>query len=223
MIQLRDLGAEMGMEPLRTDLRIAAGLPVKAEVEGDKRTGGDERGYYIRTFTGKQFFWNTVETNTYDIVDIAHALSMNCRWTGHVKEFYSVAQHCILASYEVPLEHAMSALLHDASEAYIHDTPSPLKWYLKDKGFTEFAALEKRVDMAIQKAFHLPYPRDPCVKEVDLRLLATEHRDLMPQEKERSYMIEPYSWKVRSLDPPTAKAMYIRRFHTLWEQAHGKH
>jgi hypothetical protein len=183
--------------------------------ELDKRTGGDEHGFYIRTFTGKQFFWNTVETNEFCIEDIAHALSMNCRWTGHTKEFYSVAQHCVLASWYVAAPHSLAALLHDAAEAYIHDTPSPLKWYLKDKGFTAFSDLEKRVDRAIFKAFGLEYPRDPAVKMVDMRLLATEHRDLMPRDKERTYMDPPYAEKITPWSWHSAERLFLERFHEL--------
>lgn len=184
-------------------------------LEGDKRTGGDGLGYYIRTFTGKKFYWNTIETNDYDIRDIAHALAMNCRWTGHVKKFYSVAQHSWCASQVVPREHALAALLHDATEAYVHDTPSPLKWYLREHSFTAFADLEKRVDIALFKAFKLSYPRDPVIKEADLRLLATENRDLMPKGEERVHMIEPYAWRIDPWIPEVAEEEFLRRYEVI--------
>ncbi len=182
-----------------------------------KRTGGDAGGFYIRTFTGKKFYWDTLWSNEYDIRDIAHALSMNCRWTGHTKKFYSVAQHCILASYLVPKKHALAALLHDASEAYIHDTPSPLKWYLRDKGFTAFADLEKKVDECIAMVFGVEWPRDQCVKVADLRLLATENRDLMPDGAEYAYLAK-YGLcrrKIRCMSPKRAERAYLKRFKEL--------
>lgn len=179
------------------------------------RTGGDDGGFYIHTFTGKKFYWETIETNQYDIRDIAHALSLNCRWTGHVRKFYSVAQHSWLASHLVPREHSLAALLHDASEAYVHDTPSPLKWFLREHDFTMFADLEKKVDIAIFKAFKLAYPRDPCVKVVDLRLLATESRDLMPNSEERTHMIEPYDWNIVPWSADVAEEEFLRRYETV--------
>lgn len=179
-------------------------------------TGNDGNGYYIRTYTGKKFYWDRIETNPYDIQDIAHALAMNCRWTGHVREFYSVAQHSVYASLEAPPELAMAALLHDASEAYCHDTPSPLKWYLAEHDFTVFSDLERRIDQAIYKKFGLAYPRDPRIKEIDLRLLSTESRDLMPLGEERTHMIKPYDWKIRPLDPKQAEEMFLRRYNRIW-------
>ena len=181
----------------------------------DKRTGNDGKGFYIRTFTGKKFYWDNVEANDIDIHDIAHALANNCRWTGHVRKFYSVAQHCLYASFETPPGLELSALLHDASEAYVHDTPSPLKWYLADHDFTAFSDLEHTVDRAIYDRFKLPYPRDPRIKDIDLRLLSTESRDLMPPGEERIHMIEPYPWHVRPLPPEDAEDEFLQRFRYL--------
>lgn len=175
-------------------------------------TGNDGKGFYIRTFTGKKFYFDRPEDNEYDIRDIAHALSMNCRWTGHVKKFFSVAQHSVLASWLVPREHTMSALLHDATEAYLHDMPSPLKWHLKEHGFTILSTLEKRIDAAIFKAFDLPYPRDPAIKGVDLRLLATESRDFMPEGEERLHMIEPYPWSISSWSCKVAERQFLSAY-----------
>ena len=185
----------------------------------DKRTGNDGKGFYIRTYTGAKFYWDTIETNEYRIDDIAHALAMNCRWTGHVRQFYSVAQHCCLASYEAPPGQELAALLHDASEAYVHDTPSPLKWYLADHDFTAFSDLEKRVDKAIYNDFGVPWPRDPVVKAIDLRLLATESRDLMPPGEERIHMIEPYPWHIKPWDPEEAERQFLKRYLDIYKGA----
>lgn len=176
----------------------------------DKRRGNDGSGFYIRTYSGYKFHFDTVDDNEYRPDDIAHALAMNCRWTGHVKRFYSVAQHCVLASYEAPPGEELAALLHDASEAYVHDTPSPLKWYLQDHDFTAFSDLEKRIDKAIFHSFGLKYPRSPIIKHIDVRLLATESRDLMPEGEERLYMSDPYPWHIKPWKPEEAE----RKFYT---------
>ena len=57
------------------------------------------------------------------IEDIAHALSQLCRANGHTKYFYSVGQHCINCALEAKArgfgkQLQLTALLHDASEAY---------------------------------------------------------------------------------------------------------
>lgn len=189
-------------------------------ISSNKRRGHDGTGFYIRTFTGKKFHWDTIESNEYGILDIAHALAMNCRWTGHVRHFYSVAQHCVYAAQEAPPQYKLAALLHDASEAYVHDTPSPLKWYLQDHDFTAFKDLEQRIDQAIAKTFDINWPRHPIIKEIDLRLLRTENRDLMPDGEERLHMAAnaPYSWHVVEWGPKEAERKYLEMFDRIWSQ-----
>ena len=81
----------------------------------------------IRTFTGKVFDLKILDPESICIEDIAHALAKTTRFGGHLKEFYSVAQHSVLMAQLVPSELKVEALLHDASEAYLGDMPSPFK------------------------------------------------------------------------------------------------
>lgn len=60
------------------------------------------------------------------IEDIAHALSKINRFTGHTSRPYTVADHCLLASY-MGIGGRLACLLHDAAEAYLGDVASPLK------------------------------------------------------------------------------------------------
>ena len=71
---------------------------------------------YIETVSGRKFYFLNPNPEDIDIEDIAHALSMQCRFTGHTKWFYSVAEHAIWVSYLVPVHLALEGLLHDASE-----------------------------------------------------------------------------------------------------------
>lgn len=50
---------------------------------------------YITTYTGKHFDPIQPEPGLFDLTDISHALSLLCRGNGHMKHFYSVAQHSI--------------------------------------------------------------------------------------------------------------------------------
>ena len=59
--------------------------------------------------------------------DIAHGLSNICRWNGHTKSFYSVAEHSFRVAKLVQPSKRLTALLHDAEEAYWGDVISPLK------------------------------------------------------------------------------------------------
>jgi hypothetical protein len=132
-----------------------------------------------------------------DIEDIAHALSRQNRFTGHTRDFYSVAQHSVAVSDLVPPEHALAGLLHDASEAYMADMNSPLKQLVP-----EYKAIEQRVERAICARFGLAYPLDQCVKAADLRMLVTERRDLMPKPRPEFHATDMIAWSwARGIEP----------------------
>ncbi len=167
----------------------------------------------IMTSAGRYF--NLLEPNHQHvgIGEIAHALSHICRFTGHVRTFYSVAQHSYHASYLVPPEHALAALLHDAAEAYIGDVASPLKRLLPD-----YKAIEEKVEAAVFRHFNLPAKFDPCVKQADLIMLATEKRDLMPEHVDTwdcIHGIEPMPQTLQPMPPQTARYCFLNRFFEL--------
>lgn len=67
--------------------------------------------------------------------DLAHALSLVCRFNGHCAHHYSVAQHSLLVAYIIEKEggtpeEQLAGLLHDGTEAYINDLTRPLKLLL---------------------------------------------------------------------------------------------
>lgn len=118
--------------------------------------------------------------------DIAHSLSNQCRFTGHVKEFYSVAEHSVrcanfvLDQLDGGPDAAMLLLLHDASEAYLSDIARPVK---HAAGFgDEYRKVEDGLQRAISERFDLPFPFPDIVHEVDNALLAAEAKYLMPEE-----------------------------------------
>lgn len=87
---------------------------------------------HILTYTGLHFPLLKPEYFHFNILDIAHALSQLCRFTGHTSSFYSVAQHSVMVASLVPADQALAALMHDAAEAYLGDVSSPLKALLPD-------------------------------------------------------------------------------------------
>jgi hypothetical protein len=152
---------------------------------------------YIETFTGKLFYPLDPNPEDIDPKDIAHALSMKCRYTGHTREFYSVAQHSVLMSWEVMrrmfdarsswMESIPSnmryvarwALLHDAVEAYLPDVARPLK-----KFFPSLVLAERNMEKAICERFGLQLPMPATVKDLDARILLSEAQALMPSKGE---------------------------------------
>lgn len=134
-------------------------LPVKQSFAPD----------WILTYSGKRFSFLDIDPEAIDIGDIATALSNICRFTGHLDQHYSVAQHCVLVSHLVEPHLAFEGLMHDASEAYCGDVSSPLKARLPD-----YREIEGRVDRAIRAKYGLPLVETPDVKVADLRMLASE-------------------------------------------------
>lgn len=102
---------------------------------------------YITTFTGINFNPLKFTEDDFDIVDIAHSLSMNCRWGGHSSSFFSVAQHSVYVSRFMK-KNRMHGLIHDGSEAYGADMPTPFKMVLPD-----FTKLENKIQSKIYLKF----------------------------------------------------------------------
>lgn len=178
---------------------------------------------YIQTYTGKRFWPLEPRADEVDILDIAHALSQNCRWTGHCKEFYSVAQHCVLCSYVVPNELALTALMHDASEAYMSDLSRPVKHSPELTGYRD---AEQRLETIIADKFGLVFPYPPEVKQADNRMLYTERRDVLgpkvawTTDTENVLGFEgndrqPYDFKITPWQPKDAERVYLERYHIL--------
>ena len=166
---------------------------------------------WIQTYSGKKFY--PLNPNVSDIVieDIIHSLSMKCRFGGHCKCFYSVAQHSIIMADNVPKEHQLVALLHDATEAYLPDVCRPIK-----SSLTGFEEIERQLYLAIAEKFGLPNEIPKCVKEADDRALITEKRDIMSSSPDIwSVYAEPFEDRISCWDCNSAKLkfeLYLRKF-----------
>lgn len=146
---------------------------------------------WIQTYTGKAFRPLDPRPEDVCIEDIAHALSLTCRFAGHCKSFYSVAQHSIIVSQIVPPRDSLWGLMHDAAEAYLADIAGPVKREMPD-----FVEMENRILVAIAKAFDMDWPMPKSIKIADNILLSTERRDLMRDP--------PYKWiSVENIEPLT--------------------
>lgn len=172
---------------------------------------------WILTASGRAFDLLSPTVESVDPGDIAQSLSRQCRWTGHTRAFYSVAEHSVRVAELVssfvhmaypsaqPDEHrqcVLAALLHDAHEAYLGDLASPLKRAI---GASIVDQLERRVDAAIASRFSLNVDlfRSDAVKRADLTLLVTEARDLMPSAP-REWMPEGVRPLPTRIEPWTA-------------------
>jgi 5'-deoxynucleotidase YfbR-like HD superfamily hydrolase len=160
----------------------------------------------IRTVSGQ--YVNVFEPNPATIVieDIAHSLSMQCRFGGHLPQFYSVAQHSVYCAYESVKSDPLAALLHDASEAYLLDIPSPIKARLSN-----YKEIEDRLMLVIAAKFGFEYPLAADIKKVDAELLRYEWEHIMLNSQNPT----AYCW-----EPKTAKERFLETFKIL--NAHRK-
>lgn len=134
----------------------------------------DRKGDWIQTFTGRQFWPLDPRVDEIDIRDIAHSLSMQCRYNGHCKRFYSVAEHSVHICWATSHKHKLAALLHDAAEAYLCDLPRPVKHSVT--GYKEAEAVAER---AIAERFGIPYPFPEEVHNLDHRICLDERNQIM--------------------------------------------
>jgi hypothetical protein len=177
----------------------------------------DRHGDWFQTYTGKKFYPFDPRPEEICIEDIAHSLSMQCRFAGHCREHYSVAEHSVRGSAYLRGELALHFLLHDAAEAYLVDLPRPLKrtgvfgWL--------YRRVERRLELVIAEAFALPFPHSPVIKQVDARMLMTEKRDLLTDPpaawKESESMFPPFADTIKPLTPSFAEHCFLNRYNAL--------
>jgi hypothetical protein len=176
------------------------------------------------TYKGRIIDLRNMEPEDFDVVEIAHALSLRCRFGGMSKEFYSVGQHSFYASWMVPAKKALAALLHDGVEAYLGDMVSPLKPL-----FPEFKTFEKKLggQMALSFSLAVDALEDPDIKMVDQKLMALEAAYLMTDPSfvfdyvgtpdGSMFMIDRsfHCW-----EPKIAEDIFMQRFNELKDGGH---
>jgi len=203
---------------------IDAGLEysrIRREMEEyDERYNSDRKGRWTTPlFTGRRFWPESPKAGDFDVRDIAHALARVNRFNGHTPKSYSVAQHSILVSQQLPKELKLFGLLHDAGEGYLGDLISPIKRLFKEF----YAPIEDGIMVALAEQLGFPsllhsQTAKDMVKKADNILLATEVRDLtttgfiwgdsaeLPLDKEIGYV-----WPAE-----LAEEEFLERFRYLY-------
>ncbi|KKN17534.1 hypothetical protein LCGC14_0964920 [marine sediment metagenome] len=184
----------------------------------------DQRdGDWIQTFTERQFWPLDPKPEDVCIEDIAHALSLTCRYGGHCKRFYSVAEHSIHVAAGVwaaggDYLERLRALLHDAGEAYLCDVPRPVKPCLPG-----FAAVEARIEAVIAETFNIgTLVKSPLIKEIDTRILVDEVGVLMGKRVNWHRKFgPPVGVAIPAWAPEDAEGTFLREFHWLMGRVFG--
>src|SRR5665647_459628 len=175
-------------------------------------------GDWMHTFTGKKFYPMAPRAEDICIEDIAHSLGLQCRYNGHVREFYSVAEHCVHMSCFVSPKNALWALLHDATEAYVGDMIRPLKKFMPDYVKAEdevMLVIAQKYGLAGELAIRADMPDD--VRDADNRILLTERNALMVKTDHKWAVddLEPLPVIIQGWSPLRAELMYLERFKEL--------
>lgn len=200
--------AMLGVSGAQFDAAIPAATP---EVDADWL-----KGAWMLTYTGRQFWPLDPHVADLDPVDIAHALSLQCRYNGHTSRFYSVAEHCVLISQAVEPEFALWGLLHDAAEAYLGDLIRPIK-----RSMPSFCAADDQLTALIAERFGLPDAVIPdAVHVADARILLTERAELLNMSTGHAWDtyiegLEPLDVDVVGVAPAVAEQAFLDRWDEL--------
>jgi hypothetical protein len=200
-----------------------------------------EKDLYIQTVKGRRFYMSRPE---FDIEEIAHATSMQCRYTGHTRDFYSVAEHCVMVSHlcedladcqvvssrekglflsQPPLHAAFEGLMHDAHEAYVSDIASPWKALIPD-----YRKMEERLEAKCREHFGIAGTISEGVKRADWYALFLEARELLPHGVSDDWLTPAEDFRARlqpvidsrkygpkCLSPSYARRQFIARFRSI--------
>ena len=176
-------------------------------------------GPYLQTVSGRFVNPFDPDPEQLDIADITRALANTCRFGGHCRSFYSVAQHSVIVSELVErrggdVEDVFAALMHDAAEAYLGDMPHPIKH--RSALGEAFKAAEDHLEQAIRKHFNIK-PDVPEVKRADRALLATERRAFSGENWHWPELegVEPLELELTAWPPDEAARAFAARYAEL--------
>lgn len=176
----------------------------------------ERRGDFMQTYTGRQFWPLDPRPEEVDIRDIAHSLSLQCRFAGHCRRFYSVAEHSTLMARWLRGKHgvevALWGLLHDASEAYLVDVPRPVKPHLAG-----YRAAEDSVMRAICERFGLECEMPSEVHDADNRILGDELVNLIPMDWHGQHD-KPLGVPIMYWSPAEAEEEFMATFSAFMSQ-----
>jgi hypothetical protein len=189
---------------------------------------------WIQTFTGKKIYPLNPEhpDNEWDIADIAHSLAMQCRWNGHSRTFYSVAQHSVYVAEVLPPPLKLVGLLHDAAEAYISDIARPIKRNMflhvaaRDKldpaegRMRPMRDVENDLLACILESFGCPRELPPRVHAIDNRMLVTEAKQLLFRPPVAKWFPEgqvpqELLFKIKPMSPEESESRFYTTFNSL--------
>jgi len=170
----------------------------------------ERNGHYVWSYKGLKLWPSDPRMSDFDIVEIANAISKDCRFGGQIHDFYSVAEHSVIMSFLTA--DPLAGLLHDGlSEYLLRDMPKPTKRMLPD-----YNEMEHHLMLVGSDKYGIVL--GPQLKELDQRLVADEAMVLFPMEPSwlKQWPLPCLGDSVKNLikcwDHDTARGMFLRRY-----------
>ncbi len=165
--------------------------------------GDTPKDAWMETASGGRIHIFDPQPGEIQLDDIVHALGLTCRYGGHCRVHYSVAQHSVHVADIIKKRGGdetlqLQALLHDAAEAYIGDLPRPVKMWM-----SQFKVLDNFLTSEIMKAFKVPLvdgDLGPEIHYVDMNICHDEGKAILQSG------LAPDS-DVLTFDPETQKTV----------------
>ncbi|MEY9198646.1 hypothetical protein ABIA16_003762 [Sinorhizobium fredii] len=182
--------------------------------DGGVSIRGERHGDFMQVHSGRKFWPMDPRSDEVFIEDIAHSLSLQCRYAGHCLRFYSVAEHSVHLARHLRwqgVEVALWALLHDASEAYLVDVPRPVKGHL-----VGYKDAEAKVMAAVCERFGLAPTMPAVVHDADNRIIGDELVNMTPMAWHERYS-DPLGVQIRCWYPAQAEEEFLATFEALMD------
>ncbi|WP_271025267.1 hypothetical protein [Rhizobium sp. RCAM05973] len=205
-----------------TERRTKIGERVVAAVEAERgqyigltrrESPPARQGDWMQTYTGRQYWPCDPRPEDVFIEDIAHSLSMQCRYAGHCILHYSVAEHSVLIARWLRAKYgpmtALYGLLHDAPETYCVDVPRPLK-----PSLINYKMIEERNWLAVAKRYGLEREIPEIVHEADTRIIGDELVNMRPMSWHARHN-NPLGVKIGCWSPAEAEHEFLATFEAL--------
>jgi hypothetical protein len=182
-------------------------------------------GAKIVLSSGNYYDFESPETSQITLEDYAWGLASFNRFAGHVidrgtgqRTIYTICQHVVLTSLVAPKRLRYQALMHESGATVCGDMTASLKRICPD-----FEKIEKRCESSINRQFGVPELSEKdraIIKRLDLRMLATEKRDLLPASvRDDSWEcldgIRPFKMKIVPWPPTVAIHQFLIRYDQL--------
>lgn len=181
--------------------------------------GYEKQTNWVGTLHGRRIDLRAPKPEEIDILDVMSGLGNQCRFTGQVSEFYSIAEHSIhVCELVIRWGHpdlAFDALFHDGPEAFIGDVSTPLKREIAQC----YRPVEERLIAAFATRFGLGNVKHPVIVEADRVALMTERDAIQPNHSDWGPAFEgvardplfAHRWPV----PRDARAAFLAKYIEL--------